>query len=64
MSDKWTHKQKASRIIRNRQARVVASFRLEGICLQPTTGSGRDGEGMTATEAERQVQRLIALHAR
>ncbi|MFN2381479.1 MAG: YhfG family protein [Guyparkeria sp.] len=64
MCHKLTQKQKARRILRNRQAHVVASFRLEGIELKPATSSSQRGERMTATEAEGQVQRLIAAHAR
>ena len=64
MCDKLTSEEKARRIFRNRQARVVASFRLEGIRLQAVTSDRQAKQRMTATQADQEVQRLIALHAR
>lgn len=64
MCSRLTPQEKARRILRSRQARVVASFRLEGICLQADTSGRRGKQPLTATQADQEVQRLIALHAR
>jgi len=64
MCSKLTSEEKARRIFRNRQARVVASFRLEGIRLKAATSDRPGKEPMNSTQADQEVQRLIALHAR
>lgn len=64
MCNKLTSEEKAIRILRNRQARVVASFRLEGIRPKAVPSDLRGKEPLTATQADQEIQRLIALHAR
>jgi hypothetical protein len=64
MCNKLTSEKKAIRILRNRQARVVASFRLEGIRPKAVPSDWRGKEPLTATQADQEIQRLIALHAR
>ncbi len=64
MCSKLTSEEKARRILRNRQVRVVASFRLEGIRLKAVPSDWRGKEPLTATQADQEIQRLIALHAR
>lgn len=64
MCSRLTSEEKARWILRNRQARVCASFRLEGVRLRAGAVDRRGKEPLTAAQADQEVQRLIALHAR